>query len=178
MSTPIRDLSGFTAQGYDIGRNKLVQILWLTVSGTVVTRWWCPAGLRVAILRAFGANIGEDVLIRHRVRIHWPWKLTVGDSSWIGEGSWLLNLEHITIGRSVCVSQDAFLCTGSHDRESPTFEYDNAPIAIEDGVWIAARVVVLRGVRIGRGATIGAGSVIGRSIEPGTITRTAELRTL
>jgi putative colanic acid biosynthesis acetyltransferase WcaF len=154
-----RDLNGFSGAGYDIGRSKPVQVLWLLVSGLVFVRWWCPAAARVAILRAFGADIGANVLIRHRVRIHWPWKLTVGDSSWVGEGAWLLNLEQIEIGSNVCVSQDALICTGSHDRRSATFEFDNGPINIMDGAWVAARAVVLRGVTIGRGATVAANAV-------------------
>ena len=100
-----RRLAAFTGRGYDKGRSPVWQIAWLAASGAVVTRWWCPVGVRVAILRAFGATIGENVLIRHRVRIHWPWKLTVGDDSWIGEDTWILNLEPVTIGSDVCVSQ-------------------------------------------------------------------------
>lgn len=169
MSAPNRDLSGFTGAGYDIGRGKLTQILWLAVSGSIFMRWWCPASVRVWILRAFGAQIGEGVLVRHRVRIHWPWKLTVGDHSWVGEGAWILNLEPVTIGANVCVSQDAFLCTGSHDRRSPTFEFDNGPISIGDGAWIAARATVLRGVRIGEKATIPAATLVASDLPAGTI---------
>lgn len=156
----MRDLAGFTGAGYDIGRGKVTQALWLAVSGAVFVRWWCPARLRVAILRWFGASIGAGVLIRHRVRIHWPWKLSVGDDTWIGEGVWILNLEPVTIGANVCVSQDALLCTGSHDRRSPTFEFDNGPIELCDGAWVAARATVLRGVTVGRRATIGAAALV------------------
>lgn len=162
-----RDLRGFTGKGYVVGRPPLVRALWLLVSGAVVMRWWCPAALRHGILRAFGARIGEGALIRHRVRIHWPWKLTVGDGSWVGEGSWLLDLEPITIGANVCISQDVLLCTGSHDRRSRTFEFDNAPIAVEDGAWVAARATVLRGVRIGAGATVGATALVTRDVPAG-----------
>jgi putative colanic acid biosynthesis acetyltransferase WcaF len=127
-------------------------------------RWWCPARLRVTILRAFGATIGEDVLVRHRVRIHWPWKLEIGDASWIGEGAWLLNLEPIYIGSNVCISQEALLCTGSHDRRSATFEFDNGPITISNEAWVATRATILRGVTVGERAVIGANSVVHRDV--------------
>lgn len=117
----------------------------------------------------FGATIGQGTNIRHRVRIHWPWKLTVGDGSWIGEGTWILNLEPVTIGSDVCVSQDVFLCTGSHLRSSPTFEYDNAPIVIEDGAWVAARAVVLRGSRIGADSVVGATALISGVVPAGAV---------
>lgn len=165
-STVTRRLAGFTGRGYDKGRAKLVQAAWMLVSGTVFTRWWCPARARVVLLRAFGAQVGTGVLVRHGVRIHWPWKLVIGDNTWIGEGAWILNLEPVTIGSDVCVSQTVLLCTGSHDRRSPTFEFDNAPIWIEDGAWLAARSTVLRGTRVGRGAVVGAGALVTRDVPP------------
>ncbi|WP_240646010.1 DapH/DapD/GlmU-related protein [Georgenia sp. SYP-B2076] len=132
----------------------------MLVSGAVVTRWWCPPSVRARILRAFGASIGTGTNIRHNVRIHWPWKLEVGDDTWIGEGAYLLNLEPITLGSDVCISQQAMLCTGSHDARSPSFEFDNAPIVVEDGVWVAARATVLRGVRVGARAVVGATALV------------------
>ncbi len=162
-----RSLAGFSGAGYDKGRGPAWQIAWQVVSGLLVVRWWCPSRLRNAVLRAFGAELGEGVLIRHQVRIHWPWKLTVGDHSWIGEQAWLLNLEPIVIGHDVCVSQGVLLCTGSHDRRSPTFEFDNAPIVVEDGAWIAARATVLRGVTVGRAAVVGATALVVRDVPAG-----------
>ena len=165
---PRRSLGGFSGRGYDKGRGPLWQVGWMLVSGLVFTRWWCPASLRVTILRAFGATVGEGVLIRHRVRIHWPWKLTLGDATWVGEQAWLLNLEPIVIGSNTCVSQDVLLCTGSHDRHSPTFEFDNAPIAIGDRVWIGARATVLRGVSIGSDAVVGATALVVKDVAEGS----------
>jgi putative colanic acid biosynthesis acetyltransferase WcaF len=162
-----RRLDQFTGAGYDKGRPPAVQVLWLLASGLVVRRWWCPAGLRTAILQAFGATLGTGVLIRHDVRIHWPWKLAVGDHSWIGEGTWILNLEPVTIGAQVCISQEVLLCTGSHDRTSPSFEFDNAPIRVEDGAWVAARATVLRGVTVGADAVVGATALVTRDVPPG-----------
>jgi putative colanic acid biosynthesis acetyltransferase WcaF len=159
-----RTLAGFTGAGYDKGRGLAMQIAWMAVSGLVFTRWWCPARLRVLILRAFGATVGHGVLVRHRVTVHWPWKLEIGDNTWIGEEVWLLNLEPIVIGHDVCISQGVFVCTGSHDRRSATFEFDNAPITIEDGAWLAAKATVLRGVTIGRGAVVGATALVARDV--------------
>ena len=160
-------LAGFTGAGYDKGRGIGTQLTWMLVSRSIAMHWWCPNRARTAILRMFGARIGARSLVRHDVRIHWPWKLEIGDDSWVGEKVWLLNLENITIGSNTCISQDVLLCTGSHDRRSPTFEFDNAPIVIGDSVWVAARATVLRGVRIGDGATVGATALITRDIDAG-----------
>ena len=133
---------------------------WFATMNLVFMKWWFPARLRPALLRAFGADIGDRVLIRHRVRILWPWKLTIGHDCWIGEDAWLLDLEPITIEHDVCISQGALLCTGSHDHRDPAFEYDNAPIRIGAGAWIAARATVLRGTTVAAGHVVPAGRVL------------------
>ncbi|MFI7411080.1 putative colanic acid biosynthesis acetyltransferase [Streptomyces sp. NPDC049627] len=164
-----RSLRGFTGAGYDKGRPWLVQAAWFAVLHLAFSRWWFPARWRPAVLRLFGARVGRRVLIRHGVRVHWPWRLRIGDDVWIGEGAWLLNLQQITIGSDVCVSQDALLCTGSHQHRSPTMEFDNGPIQLEPGSWVAARAVVLRGVTVGRGAVVGASAVAHRDVAPGEV---------
>lgn len=159
-----RDLRRFTGHGYDKGRGRLLQALWILTDTLIARHILCPPRARVALLRMFGANIGQRVLIRHGVRIHWPWKLTLGNDVWIGVDAWLLNLEPIVVGSNVCISQGAFLCTGSHDADSPTFEFDNSPIVVKSGSWIAAKAVVLRGVTIGENAVIGATSLVSRDV--------------
>jgi putative colanic acid biosynthesis acetyltransferase WcaF len=158
--TQTRSLGDFSGVGYDKGRSKLVQALWFAVLNLVFRAWWCPKGLRPVLLRWFGATVGSGVLIRHHVRVLWPWKLTIGDDCWVGESAWILNLEPVVLGHDVCLSQGVFLCAGSHDRRSPSFEFDNGPIEIGDGAWIAATAVVLRGTRVGRNAVVGAGSIV------------------
>jgi putative colanic acid biosynthesis acetyltransferase WcaF len=176
-SPPARfDLAGFSGRNYDKGRPVPVQALWLAFSWSIVMKWWCPNKVRVLILRLFGADIGKNTLIRHDVKIHWPWKLHIGDNTWVGEGAWLLNLEDVEIGSNTCISQGAFICTGSHDRYSPTFEFDNAPIRIGDGVWIAARATILRSVRVGDGAVVGATALVSRNVPPGATVLAAATR--
>lgn len=168
MALVIRSLGNFTGDGYDRGRPIAWQALWFATQNLIFCKWWLPARLRPVILRAFGATIGDDVFIRHRVRVLWPWKLTVGDTCWIGEDAWILNLEPVILGHDVCLSQAAFICAGSHDRRSPSFEYDNGPITLGDGVWIAAGATVLRGVDVGEGAFVPAGAVVRHNIPSGT----------
>lgn len=162
-----RRLGEFTGTGYDKGRSLPWQAAWQLASSLLVMPWFVPPRVRVAVLKAFGATIGTGVNFRAGVRVHWPWKLEIGDNSWIGERVWLLNLEPIRIGSDVCVSQAAFLCTGSHDHRSPSFEFDNAPIRVENGAWIAARATVLRGVTIGADAVVGATALVARDVAPG-----------
>lgn len=146
----------------------------MAVSTLIFTQVWCPSRLRCAILRLFGAQIGDGVLIRHRVSVQWPWKLVIGDHSWVGVGAELYNLDDIVIGSNVCISQYAYLCTGSHDRTSETFEFDNGPIVVEDGAWVCARTTVLRGVTIGANSVVGATSLVAHDIPPDSIVQTAQ----
>ena len=165
--THLRRLALFTGKGYDKGRPLPVCAAWAMVAEPLTRSILCPPSVRAKVLRAFGAQIGQNVNIRNDVRIHWPWKLSVGDNSWIGVGSYLLNLEPITIGADVCISQQAFLCTGSHQADDAAFEYDNASITVQDGAWVAARATVLRGVTVGQDAVVGATALVTNHVPAG-----------
>lgn len=166
--TAYRQLAEFTGAGYDKGRPLWIQALWVGTSALLFERIWCPPSLRVALLRIFGAKVGERVLIRHGVRVHWPWKLTLGDDIWIGVDVWLLNLEPIVVESNSCISQAAMLCTGSHQAASRSFEFDNAPIYVKEGAWVAARATILRGVTIGCNSVVGATALITQNVPDNT----------
>ena len=153
-------LRDFTGEGLDRGVSFRVFLLWLLVSRCLTMHWWCPNQLRVLVLRRFGARIGTGTLIHYDAKIDWPWKLEIGNDTWIGESTWIINAEPVVIGSNTCISQGVVLCSGGHDRFSPTLEFDNAPIVIGDSVWICTRATVLRGVRVGDGATIGATALV------------------
>jgi len=40
-----------------------------------------------------------------------PWRLTVGENVWVGEGLWIDNLDEVYLGANCCISQGAYLCT-------------------------------------------------------------------
>jgi putative colanic acid biosynthesis acetyltransferase WcaF len=148
-------------QGLHRGRSRLVEAAWYgckLLFFLSALPW--PSCLRVALLRIFGANVGRGVVIKPRVNIHFPWKLSVGDFAWIGEEVFVLNFEPVKIGAQACVSQRAFICTGNHDYRDPTMRYRNAPIGIGDGAWVGAQVFVGPGVRVGEDAVATACSVV------------------
>lgn len=117
-------------------------------------------GWRRFLLRAFGARIGKGVLIRPSATVTYPWKLTIGDWSWVGDYATLYTLGEITIGESAVVSQHAYLCAASHDYTRPTFELYATPIRVESEAWVAAHAFVGPGVTVGHGAVVGACSVV------------------
>ncbi|MCU6479905.1 acetyltransferase [Arthrobacter sp. A2-55] len=134
----------------------------------VTNAWQVSSKLRIHVLRLFGARVGQGVVFRQRTRVKFPWKLTVGDRSWIGEGVWIHNQDFVTIGNDVVVSQESFLTTGSHAHRSD-MRLITSPIHIDDGVWITSRTMITGGVRIGKSALIGPMSLIQKSIPANSI---------
>jgi putative colanic acid biosynthesis acetyltransferase WcaF len=128
-----------------------------------------PAAIRSKLAKLFGAKIGKNVYIKPRVNIHFPWRLSVGDHSLIGEEVLILNFEPVTIGEQCCISQRVFLCTGNHDYRDPLFPYRNRPIRIEDGAWIGAQVFVGPGVTVGAEAVAAAGSIVTKDLPAGMV---------
>lgn len=164
-------LAQYCASGYEAGRPALVRALWYFVSLLVFESGWFPIySLKRRVLRWFGARVGSGVVIKPHVRIKYPWNLVVGNNSWIGEDAWIDNLARVELGDDVCVSQGAYLCTGSHDHRRVTFDLIVRPIVIGSEAWVAARAVVLGGVNVGRGAVIAAGAIAVRDVPSGMIT--------
>ncbi len=130
-----------------------------------------PSVWRVALLRAFGARVGVGVILRAKINVSFPWRLTVGDHVWLGEEVMILSLAPVTIESHVCVSQRSFLCTGSHNFRSRHFDLITRPITIRERSWIAAQVFIAPGVEIGPGSMVAAGSVVSQDVPPGVLVR-------
>ncbi|MCO7203585.1 acetyltransferase [Microbacterium sp. CnD16-F] len=149
---PVIDLSKAPGERAAWDRPAWVVYLWAVCELLFVTNpWQISSVLRVRILRLFGAQIGHGVVFRPRTRVKFPWKLQIGDRSWVGEGVWFHNQGSITVGHDVVISQETFLTTGSH-RHRLDMALITRPIIIEEGVWITSRCVVLGGTQIGRSA--------------------------
>lgn len=160
------DLSRAGKGNYVKVRSPVIEGLWFIVEASIINNNLVPfSGLRVALLRLFGAKIGVGCRFLQAVRVKAPWNLVVGDHSWFGAGAWIYNQAPIHIGSHVCISQGTFLTTGSHAART-TMNLRVAPIIIEDGVWITANCVVQMGVTIGRSAVVTPMSVVHRSLEP------------
>ena len=145
----------------------LMVILWYCLGSCLLRSGWLPfTSLKIACLRLFGTKIGSNVVIKPGVRVKYPWKLEIGDHSWIGEDVWIDNLDRVKIGKNVCISQGVYLCTGNHDWSDPAFGLRTAPIVIEDQCWLAAKSVVGPGVTIRQGAVLALGGVTTKLLDP------------
>ena len=161
------NLEKFDNHDFNRGRPAFVEFLWILTRGFFFSLNYLPIyRTRRIILRFFGGEIGKKVVIKPTAKITFPWRLSVGENSWIGEESWMLNLDQITIGSNVVISQRVFLCTGNHNWALPKFDLMLNPIVIENGVWIGSEVTVLPGVRIGANTVVTAGSVVTEDLPP------------
>ncbi|SEB80921.1 putative colanic acid biosynthesis acetyltransferase WcaF [Maribacter dokdonensis] len=165
-----QNLQSFKMPSTFRGRSKYIVQLWWIVNATLFN--WSPQflfGWRRLLLRFFGAQIGENVLIRSSVRITYPWKLKVGDYSWIGDDCVLYNLGEITIGKNVALAHKVYINTGGHEYDKTTFDIFSKPVVIEDECWITNDVYIAPGVNIGKGAIIAARSTVLKDVPEGCI---------
>ncbi len=143
------------------GKSKVTIQLWWLIQATLFR---CSPqfayGWRRFLLRAFGAQIGKQVLIRPTVKTTYPWKLSIGDHSWIGDEVHLYTLGPIKIGSNAVVSQKCYICTGTHDYRSESFKISAYTITIGDKCWLATDVFVAPGVTINEGTVVGSRSSV------------------
>ena len=167
---PFQRLDQFRIPPHFRGRSAAVVQLWWLVQGTLFA--WSPQflfGWRRFLLRLFGAKVGKAVLIRPTARITYPWKVAIGDYSWIGDDVVLYSLGEIHIGAHTVISQKSYICAGTHDFTRADFAIQSPPVRIGDQVWVATDVFVAPGVTIGEGCVVGARSTVFDDLPAGMI---------
>ncbi|MDQ2777578.1 MAG: WcaF family extracellular polysaccharide biosynthesis acetyltransferase [Acidobacteriota bacterium] len=170
---------------YHPGRSRAWQIAWFFLGLPLLRCALLPSsGLRISLLRLFGAHVGAGVVIKPGVRVKYPWHLKIGNDCWLGEDCWIDNLTAVEMGSDVCVSQRAYLCTGNHDWSDPKFGLRPASIVLRDGAWVGAGALIAPGVVLGECAVAAAGSVVTENIpdfkiyagNPAVFVRTRRMR--
>lgn len=157
----LQDLSQYNTPKNFRGRTKIVvQLWWLTQSILFNNSPQVLYGWRRFLLRLFGAEIGKGVIIRPSVQITYPWKIKIGDYSWIGDNVVLYSLGEIKIGSNTVISQRSYLCTGSHDYSKIDFPIFSKKISIGNQCWLATDVYVGPGISIMDGTIVGARSSV------------------
>lgn len=129
-------------------------------------------------LKASFAECGKNVRIAYDCDVKGGQNIYVGDDSQIGPHClfWTTRAK-ICIGKKVLMGPNVTIITGDHridvvgkhiidvSDEEKLPEHD-ADVIIEDGVWIASNVTILKGVIVGEGAVLAAGAVVTQNVEP------------
>lgn len=148
---------------------KIKNIIWLIINNslfrftppylTLFRKW------RVWLLKLFGAKIDWTSSIHPTAKIEYPWNLTIGPLSSLGEKSWTYAMAPITIGEKTCIGKDTYLLTGSHNILSNEFELITKPIKIGDCCWLTTGVTILPGIEIGDYCVIGVNSTVTKDVD-------------
>lgn len=162
-------LDGYSAAGFNRGRSRFVEAVWLLCEAVLVASWVPGSRHRGWIIRLFGGEVGRGVVVKPRVRIKFPWRLRLGNHCWIGEGAWIDNLDVVSIGDHSVVSQGAYLCTGSHDWSRESFDLIIRPIAISEQCWVGAFARLAPGTQMGKGCVVSMGAVAKGNLDPWTV---------
>jgi putative colanic acid biosynthesis acetyltransferase WcaF len=148
------------------GARFLWEIVWLFLFRPTPKRLGGP--WRNFLLRLFGAKIGR-CWFHPSVRIWVPWRLEVGNDTYIDQNVWLYNTWECKIDDRVIISADSVLCTVSHDYSVASYELIGKRITIESDCWITMKVFICPGVTVGQGSVIGACSVVTKNVQPWTV---------
>lgn len=164
------NLESYNNYPYHPGGSALKRILWHYVNAFIFKSSLFPVyGVKVAVLRLFGAKIGKEVEFKPGVNIKYPWHLTIGNEVWIGENVWIDCLVPVTIGNNVCLSQGAVILTGSHNYKKTSFDLITGSVVLEDGAWIGAAAIVNQGITVGSHVVLTTGSIATKNLEPYSI---------
>ncbi len=149
-------------------RERLLRALWTVLNRTVwrVPRAW---GWRRTLLRLFGAKVGRGTIFRASATVVHPWLFEIGEYSAVGLGVTIYNLGPIKIGSHTTISQETYVCAGTHDYTQPHLPLVRPPITIGSGVWIAAQAFIGPGATIGDNCVIGARAVVSGDVPAGMI---------
>ncbi|MEB3421669.1 WcaF family extracellular polysaccharide biosynthesis acetyltransferase [Salipiger marinus] len=177
MTEPAQRLDLFKNSNFERGASKLTELIWMMVQAWFFGSWLPGSGWRVRLLRAFGATIGQGVVIKPHVTVKFPWRLKIGSHVWIGERVWIDNLAQVTLCDHACISQGAYLCTGSHDWSAQAFTLVTKPIFVGKGAWVGARSSLAPGAVLGDGAILAMGS-LGRGRIPAMTVHRADGKSL
>lgn len=125
--------------------------------------------IRRFFYRVSGMKIGKGSTLHMGARFYNPYNIQIGEDSIIGEGAVLDGRGKLTIGNHVDIASEVMIYNAEHDVRDPNFRAVQAPVAIEDYVFIGPRAIILPGVTVKKGAVVGAGAVVTKNVEENVI---------
>jgi len=119
--------------------------------------------------RLSGIKIGKGSTIHMWANFFNPKGIEIGEDTIIGDHCFLDGRAPIKIGNHVDIASQVLIYNSKHDINDPEFKAVEAPVEIEDYVFIGPRAIVMPGKKIGRGAVVAAGAIVTHDVPPGKI---------
>lgn len=120
--------------------------------------------VRKFVFRLVGVKIGKGSVIHMGAKFFNPSGVSVGVDTMVGDNAFLDGRDKLKIGNHVDIASQVLIYNSEHDLESETFAAINAPVEIEDYVFIGPRAIILPGVKVGKGAVVAAGAVVTKDV--------------
>ncbi|MDD5779496.1 MAG: acyltransferase [Bacteroidales bacterium] len=121
-------------------------------------------GLKRALYKWAGVNIGKNVRIVSSAKIVGNGTLSIGDNTWIGHDVLIVCSDTIKIGANCDIAPRVYIGNGTHviDPSSANVAGKglSLPINIGDGCWLCVNSTILPGAKIGNKSIIAAGAII------------------
>ena len=163
------DLSKY--QNHFSTKHKVIRLVWSIT--WAVGASWLPRSVgrrwKNWLLRLFGAKLHPTAHVYSTARVYCPANLTMEENTCLASGVNCYNAAPVVIKANTTVSQEAWLCTASHDITDPRHALIMAPIVLEDQCWVGARAFIGMGVTVGQGAVVGATASVFKDVEPWTV---------
>lgn len=165
----LSDKKGFVGPTFSLS-NRLRRAAW-QLSWLLLARWTPPPlhRWRIGVLRAFGAEVDWSAYVYPNVTVWAPWNLHMARHATLGPGATVYNIAPVRIDEKAVISQQAHLCTGTHDHRDPAFPLYARPIRIGRRAWVCASAFVGPGVQVGEGAVLAACGVTFKALAPWTV---------
>lgn len=141
------------------------------ILGSIASSWRRAANAHdAAALLSQCRRTGSEVRLRMPVVIYAPEQIEFGDRVDVGEFTHIRANGGVRIGNRVLIAANVTITSRGHSVDLPRWGVAaDAPVTIEDDVWIGAGAIVLPGVTIGKGAVIAAGAVVTADVPPFTV---------
>jgi acetyltransferase-like isoleucine patch superfamily enzyme len=94
--------------------------------------------------------------------------LKIGSGTYLNRNSEVVAARSVTIGTNCKIARDV-LIMDTDQHALPGCELVIEPVVVEDDVWIGARAIILKGVRLGHGSVVAAGAVVTKSVPPRSV---------